>query len=490
MIEAPLATTDASRSVDRWYPWIAMAVVLTGTLMVILDTTIVNVALPVIGTELRQAQGIEWIVTAYLMAVGLMTPLSGWLSDRFGRKRVFTLALLLFLAGSTLAAFSPNLDWLIAFRVLQGAGGGLLAPVGMALIYDLFPPNRRGTALGIWGVAAMAAPAIGPVLGGYIVDTVSWRWLFAINIPIGVIGVAASIRLLRDDGIRHRQRFDSTGLAVGGTGLVLFLLGASQAPIWGWSAPSTVLTLVVGAALLVMFSIRLPRVDNPLIDPEILRVGQFRLTLGITALLTVLQYARLVFIPLELQNVRSFSALEVGWLLSPGAVATAITMPIGGRLADKIGPRSPVLVGTTLIAASAFFMGNFTLGTSKGRMIAILVVQGFGVGLAMMPLTVAGMNHLPGRFVSQGSGLRNLNRQVAAAMGVALLSSLVASQVGSETLLGNAHALDAYNSVFKVGFITSVISIVLSLFLPNRHQMGAVNAERDVEIEMASMESG
>lgn len=480
----------SDRDPDRWYPWIAMAVVLAGTLMVILDTTIVNVALPVIGDALDGGEGIEWIVTAYLLSVGLMTPLSGWLSDRFGRKRVFTAALLLFLTGSTLCALAPSLGWLVAFRVVQGSGGGLLAPVGMALVYDLFPPNRRGTALGIWGVAAMAAPAIGPVLGGYIVDTVSWRWLFAINIPIGVIGVVASIRLLRDSGARtERQRFDATGLALGGTGLVLFLLGAAEAPRWGWGEPSTLAALSVGAVLLVAFGVRLPRVDVPLIDPEILKVGQFRLTLAITALLTVLQYGRLVFIPLELQNVRGFSALEVGWLLSPGAIGIAAMMPIGGRLADKIGPRPPVLAGSALIATGAFFLSNLTVDTSKERLIAIFVIQGLGTGLSLMPLAVAGMNHLPGRLVSQGSGLRNLNRQVVAAIGVAVLSSLVASQIGDESLRGNTDALAAYNSVFAVGLGAALLAIVLALFLPSRDQMAVVNSERDREIEMEAMEA-
>ena len=482
------AERTPSPAADRRYPWVAMAVVLAGTLMVILDTTIVNVALPVIGDALDSGEGIEWVVTVYLLSVGLMTPLSGWLSDRFGRKRIFTLALLLFLAGSTLCAVAPGLGWLVAFRVVQGAGGGLLAPVGMALVYDLFPPNRRGTALGIWGVAAMAAPAVGPVLGGYIVDTVSWRWLFAINIPIGTIGVIAAVRLLRDNGVRHRQRFDSTGLALGGTGLVLFLLGASEAPRWGWTAPSTLSVLFVGLALLVVFAIRLPRVDDPLIDPEILAVGQFRLTLGITALLTVLQYGRLVFIPLELQNVRGFSALDVGWLLSPGAVATAVTMPICGRLADRIGPRPPVLAGATLIAVGAFFLSNLTVDTSKGRLVAVFVIQGLGTGLSLMPLAVAGMNHLPARFVSQGSGLRILNRQVVAAIGVAVLSSLVASQIGDGSLLDDVDALDAYNSVFLVGLGASIVAIVLALFLPSRTRMAEVNAERDTEIEMARVE--
>jgi EmrB/QacA subfamily drug resistance transporter len=475
---------------DRRYPWVAMGVVLSGTLMVILDTTIVNVALAKIGVALHSGEGIEWVVTAYLLAVGLMTPLSGWLSDRYGRKQIFTVALLLFLVGSTSAALAPSLGVLVACRVVQGAGGGLLAPVGMALVYDLFPPNRRGTALGVWGVAAMAAPALGPVVGGYIVDSVSWRWLFAINIPIGTVGLIAAHRLLRDSGERRQQRFDVVGLAVGGTGLVLFLLGMSEAPRWGWASASTITTMLIGVVLLVVFAIRLPRVEDPLIDPEVLHVRQFRLTLLITALLTVLQYARLVFIPLELQNVRSMGALEVGWVLSPSALATAVTMPIGGRLADRVGPRPPVLAGTTLIAVAAWFLAHLDLDTSKAELIGIFVLQGLGTGLALMPVTVAGMNHLPGRLVSQGSGLRNLNRQVAAALAVALLSSLVASQIGGSPQRGSDDALGAYNSVFLVGLLAAVAAVVLATFLPNRSEMRAVNAQRDEEIEALRVDVG
>ncbi|MGC2241185.1 MAG: MFS transporter, partial [Acidimicrobiia bacterium] len=165
---------------DR-YPWIAMGVVLIGTFMVILDTTIVNVALPQIGLALDRQAGIEWVVTAYLLAVGLAQPPTGWLADRFGRKRLFIVSLGFFVIGSLGAALSPNLGSLVGARVIQGLGGGALMPVGMAMIYELFPPHRRGTALGVWGVAAMAGPAFGPVIGGYLVTNVSWHWLFLIN---------------------------------------------------------------------------------------------------------------------------------------------------------------------------------------------------------------------------------------------------------------------------------------------------------------------
>ena len=179
------------------YKWVAMSVIFVGTFMVILDTTIVNVALPQIGIALDDTDGIEWVVTAYLLAVGVGLPATGWLADRFGRKQIFVTSLSIFTLASLGAALAPSLPVLVAIRVLQGLGGGAMMPVGMAMIYELFPPDRRGAALGIWGVAAMAGPAFGPVIGGYLVTEVSWHWLFLVNVPIGVGAIALAVWLLR-----------------------------------------------------------------------------------------------------------------------------------------------------------------------------------------------------------------------------------------------------------------------------------------------------
>jgi DHA2 family multidrug resistance protein len=467
---------------DR-YPWIAMGVVLIGTYMVILDTTIVNVALPQIGTELHQSSGIEWIVTAYLLAVGTTQPATGWLADRVGRKRVFTGSLALFALGSLLAALAPNLRFLIVFRVFQGLGGGAMMPVGMAMIYELFPPNRRGTALGIWGISAMVAPAVGPALGGAIVTAASWRWLFLINVPLGIVGVIAATKLLRDTGYREDRPLDRAGLGLAAVGLFLLLLAFSNLTSWGWTSAQTLVTCGLGGALLAVFIWRELRIPYPMIDVRMFLIPTFNITIAIVWLITVMQFARLVFIPLELETLRHMTAAEVGLILTPAALGAAVTAPLGGRLADGVGARTPVMTGTVLIAVAAWFLAHLSPTTPVWRIMAILAVQGLGSGLSLTPNTVAAMNSVPGRLVAQASALRSLNRQIAGSFGVALLSSLVVSQIGAVsaadiTDVSAGQIQGAYNLVFFVALASLGGALVLGWFLPGREQTRAMQAER------------
>lgn len=313
----PYAARLTDAALPPRYRAIVMTVVLLGTFMVILDTSIVNVALPKIGADFGSISDVEWIVTAYLLAVGVSMTTTGWLADRFGKKRVFVVSLALFTLGSLLCALAPTLGLLVLWRVVQGLGGGALMPLGMAMIYELFPPHERGRALGIWGVAAMAAPSIGPVLGGYLSSDVSWRWLFVINIPIGVVVVPLASRLLRDVGYRDHRRLDVCGLVSVATGLVLVLLALSEAATWGWASPTFLTTTCVGVALLVAFVVHAARVRQPLIELRILRIRVFTLTMVVIWLVTIGQFARLVFIPLEFETLRGLSALNVGLLLTP-----------------------------------------------------------------------------------------------------------------------------------------------------------------------------
>ncbi len=483
---------DAStRDDDDRYPWIAMGVVLIGTFMVILDTTIVNVALPQIGIALHRADGIEWIVTAYLLAVGVAQPPTGWLADRFGRKRLFIVSLLLFSFGSLLAALSPNLPLLIVSRVIQGLGGGALMPVGMAMIYELFPADRRGTALGIWGVAAMAGPAFGPVIGGYLATTVSWHWLFLINVPIGGIAVAAAVRLFRDTGYRERRRFDGVGLGLVTVGLVLCLYAFARASDWGWASGSTVGMLSVGGAFFVAFVSWERRVEHPAIDIAMFAVPIFSLTLAVIATAVVVQYGILVFLPLELETVRGLSALRVGTMLVPMAIGAAITFPLGGRLTDRIGPRLPVMVGLTLLGTSAWILGHTSVDSATWIIEVAVLTQGLGFGFSMMPNSVTGLNALPQRFVAQATAVRQLNTRVAASFGVAVLATIVATQMGGEvSSAGTASAQSAYGTVFVIATGVAAVGVVLGAFLPNSERNRELQTERAEEDRELAMEMG
>ena len=467
------------------YAWVTMGVVLIGTFMVFLDTTIVNVALPQIGFDLHSGQGIEWIITGYLLAVGVSQPASGWLADRFGRKKIYTLSLAAFAGGSLMSALAPNLQALVGFRVFQGLGGGAMMPVGLAMIYELFPPTRRGTALGIWGIAAMAAPTVGPAAGGYIVTAFGWRWLFLLNVPIGAVGIVAALRLLRASAGFHEERpFDGVGWGLGTAGLLLLLLAFSEADSWGWSSAAMIGSIAGGLALLALFVRRELRTDDPLIDVRMFAVPVFSLTMILVALITTIQFGRLVFVPIDLETVRRYSAFVTGLILTPSAIGTALTMPLGGKLADLVGARTPVLAGVVILTLAAWFLGHLRAGSSVTWIILVLVIQGAGTGLALMPNTVTAMNALPARLVAQGSAVRAVNRQIAGSLGTAVLASIVAARIGTVSAgraVPPAAGQAAYNVVYLIGFGAGVLAIVLAIFLPGRARMRELQRQRSEE---------
>jgi len=476
--------------VTERYRWIALGIVVIGTFMVILDTTIVTVALEPIGKDLGSVNGVEWIITAYLLAVGVVQPATGWLADRIGRKPVFLGAMVLFAAGSLACALSPSLPFVIAFRVIQGFGGGAMVPVGMAIIYEVFPANRRGTAMGVWGIAAMAGPAIGPALGGWLVTAFDWRWLFLINVPIGAIGTVLGIRLLRSLGFREHRPLDWTGAAVSTLGVTAVLLALSEGAGWGWGSVRTLVLAAAGVALLGVFAWWSGhRTTHPLIDMSMFRIPTYSVTITVICLLTLSQYGRLVFVPLELESLRGLSPLRTGLVLTPTAVGAALTMPIGGRLADRIGARLPVTLGLLPVAAATWYLTTLTPTSSLFWLMFWLFVSGVGFGLAMMPNTVAGLNSLPANLLATGSATRQLCRQIFGSVAVAGLTAVVASQLGGHIAYNGSHAIEAvqaaYNDVFVVGFWALVVTIVAALFLPGKDASMAMQRARAAEVDVA-----
>lgn len=491
--EAVSASVPTDEITER-YRWVALGVVLIGTFMVILDTTIVTVALDPIGKDIGSPNGVEWIITAYLLAVGVVQPATGWLADRIGRKPVFIWSMVLFSAGSLACALSPNLGFIVFFRVIQGLGGGAMIPVGMAIIYEVFPPERRGTAMGVWGIAAMAAPAIGPGLGGFLVTQFDWRWLFLVNVPIGVVGTVAGIRILRNNGFRENRPLDWTGTVIATVGITALLLALSEGASWGWRSPRTEGVLALGIVLLAAFMWwSTTRTDHPLIDLSMFRISIYSVTIAVICLLTLSQYGRLVFIPLELESLRHLTPLHTGLILTPTAVGAAITMPIGGKLADRIGARVPVTIGLVPVAAATWYMSTLSPASSEGWLMFWLFVSGVGFGLAMMPNTVAGLNSLPSKLIATGSATRQLCRQIFGSIAVAGLTAVVASQLGGHITYDGTHSLAraqaAYNDVFVWGFWALVATIVVALFLPGKERALELQRARTVDGEEIAAEA-
>ncbi len=466
------------------YRWVAMGVILVGTFMVVLDTTVVNLALPSMQREFGTIEGVEWVVTAYLASVGVAQTITGWAADRFGRKAMFVAALGVFTVASVLCAIAPNLAFLVAARVVKGIGGGLMMPVAMAMIYELFAPAERGRALGWFGIAIMAAPAIGPVLGGGVVTAFGWRWLFLLNVPIGLVGIPLALRLLRETGVREVRRLDGRGLVLAGSGLALLLVGFSRGGAEGWAQPTVVGLIGVGGALVVAFVRAALATDHPLIEVRIFQRPVFAIGMVLVALMTTAQYTRLVYIPLELGTVREIDEFHIGLVMLPSALGMAITMPIGGRLADRIGARIPVSVGMGVLGLSFLGLAALETTTPLPVIAAILFAGGLGSGLAMMVPNIVAMNAVEARLVSQATALSQVSRQVAAAIGTAVVASIFATTRSATTAVGaGGDVLQPYRTVFLVAAALLGVVVIVAQFAPGREGALALQEERQRELD-------
>jgi EmrB/QacA subfamily drug resistance transporter len=464
-----MSTAATAVPIDERVAWRALIVILGATVMVALDTTIVNVALTQIGKALGGGRRVEWVVTAYLLAVCVSQPASGWLANTFGARRILRISLVAFTAASLACSAAPNLGFLVAARVVQGLGGGALMPIGMAMVLGLFRRERHGRAISVWGLSATLAPAIGPTIGGWLVTSVNWHWLFLINGPIGVATYLAGLRLLPDVGVRDRRPFDAIGLLLGGLGLSLTVMGLSEGNSWGWRTPSTLLALVVGLAALGGFIWHELHVQDPLIELRMFNGRSFRLAMGALFFVFIAHFGRLVFIPLQLEGLRGVSALKVGLLFLPAGIITGLSITIGGRLVDNIGPRRPIMIGALSMIAAAIGFATLTLTTPLWLIEIYMCVNSFGIGILTAPALVAGISDLPPHLTSQGTAVRSLLSQISGALAVAILGAIVAARSGTST--NPRHLQSAYDMAFAAAAIGVLFAVVLALRLPKHEKV-------------------
>jgi EmrB/QacA subfamily drug resistance transporter len=433
-------------------------------LIVSLDSTIVGIALPQIGKSLNAGSNIQWVVTANLLALAVSMPAAGWVANRLGAKRVFLVSMAAFSVASLAAALAPSLGFLFVARAAQGLCAGIFNPVSMTIVLDLFAPDERGRAMGVWGLVAMSAPAVGPTFGGYLVTAVSWHWLFLPNVPIGIIGAIAGRRLLVDTARRAQGRLDVIGLALGGSGLALFIFGLAQSRNWGWDSPGTIGFLFAGLALLATFTLHALRGAEPLLELRLIRTPIYLSSLLVIGLVTLPQYARAVFVPLQLERLRGYSALKVGVILTPSAVMTAISMSVGGRMVDRTGARRPAVTGCLLMMAGAAGNAFISSSTPDWWIASSLAVQGMGVGLVMIPVTVVGLNAIADHSMAHATTIRSLTNQVSAALSVAGLFALINARLASAGSVSGEQS--AYNSAFLVAMVMLGIAAVISWRMP------------------------
>jgi EmrB/QacA subfamily drug resistance transporter len=412
------------------FHWMApVLVALIGAFMAILDSSIVNVAIPSIMTVFNaNPSTVQWVSTVYLLALGVVVPLSGWLGDWLGFKRLYIFSMAVFVGGSLLCTLAWDLNSLILARVVQAAGGGMIMPTTMAMIYRMVPRERIGGGMGIFGIALLVAPAIGPTLGGYLVEYVNWRWIFTINLPIGVIGILLSLFVLPEFQSKHPGRLDIAGALTSASGLFCLLLALSKGADWGWGSEKTILLFTASFFALTLFVYLELTSANPLLDLRVFKYTTFTMANLTIVATTVGMFAGLFFLPLFLQSIRGIGAMQTGLLLMPGALLSGAMMPISGRLYDRIGPRPLVIVGLLLLAGVTYLFHNLNLLTATSTIIVWVMFRGMVMSFANMPAQTAALVDIPTELVGRASALTNIIGRVSSSFGISVLTSILTSR--------------------------------------------------------------
>ncbi|MDR3588999.1 MAG: DHA2 family efflux MFS transporter permease subunit [Negativicutes bacterium] len=411
---------------DETYRWWALGATIIGGFMSILDTSIVNIAIPkmmaVFAVDTEDAQ---WILTAYMLTMGVLQPVTGYFCDVFGTRKMYLLSLAAFTAGSALCGIAWSNDSMIFFRIVQAVGGGLIIPVTMTIVYQVFPVKERNMALGIWGISAMVAPAVGPTLSGYLVQYWDWRLIFTINIPVGILGYIFAALVLRETPLHLEGKFDFGGFITSALGLFCLLLALSKGVDDGWTSAYILALFYVAFASLTLFvAIELSH-DNPIMDLTLFRDRNFTCGSLVIFLGCIGLFGGIFLIPLFMENIRDYSAMQTGILMLPAAAASGLMMPVAAKLADRFGAKPVVVCGVFFLCISCLPFASLDMDTTYGTIEGVMIVRGLGLGLFMMPVTVLGMNSVPLSKISRASSLNNTIRQVSGSLGIALLSTVL-----------------------------------------------------------------
>ncbi|WP_433478656.1 DHA2 family efflux MFS transporter permease subunit [Spirillospora sp. CA-142024] len=432
--DGPLKEPAAGGGLDRGVLAVAGVVVL-GAIMSILDVTVVNVAINDLAKEFDTPLAtIQWVATGYTLALATVIPITGWASARFGTKRLYMISIALFVIGSMLAGLAWSAESLIAFRVLQGLGGGMIMPAGMTILTQTAGPQRVGQVMSIVGVPMLLGPILGPIIGGYLVDDVSWRWIFFINLPIGIVALLLSARILKRDEPKRTERLDFIGLILLSPGLASLIYGVARgAEMKDFLKTEPLVFTVVGAVLALGFVVRALNAQNPLIDLRLLKRRSVAAASGTMVLFMIAFMGAMLLLPLYYQTVRGEGALQSGLLLAPQGLGAMVTMPIGGKLTDRIGPGRVVLVGMVVVVLSVSgFAAILEADTSYWALGGTLFVMGLGMGMTMMPTMAAAIQTLVHDEVPRASTMLNIIQQVSSSIGTAMISVLLANRLASE----------------------------------------------------------
>jgi EmrB/QacA subfamily drug resistance transporter len=460
-------------------------VVILGAIMSVLDTTIVNVALHDLSSDLNTSlSGIQWVITGYLLSLAAVIPITGWAVRRYSARRLYLIALVVFTVGSGLCGLAQSSQELIAFRVLQGVGGGMLTPIGQMILVKAAGPRNMSKVMSLVGVPIVLAPVFGPTIGGLLLQTAGWQWIFEVNVPVGVLTLILALRLLPHDTASSQEagRLDLTGLLLAAVGVVGLTYGLSESETSGSLLSHNVLVpVLVGVALLAAFVLRSQRIERPLLDLSLFRNSAFRAASIVTFCLGAALFGAMILIPLYFQTVLGDDALKTGLLLIPQGIGGGLGMAASGRLTDRLGAgRTSVLGGAVMCLATIPFV-MVTAGTPYSLLAIAMIVRGVGVGLAIMPAMTAAFSVLTKEQVNDATPQLTVLQRVGGSLGTAIIAVILQHNItgahsASAVAAGFGHT---YWWVMGVTLIALLPALLLAR-IERRARMAAVTARTNM----------
>ncbi|MGF9963435.1 DHA2 family efflux MFS transporter permease subunit [Bacillus rhizoplanae] len=426
---------------------VVLAVLIFGMFVSILNQTLINVALPALMNEFNVSTSTaQWLTTGFMLVNGVLVPISAFLVSRFTYRNLFLSAMLFFTVGSMICAVSGSFTMMMTGRVIQAVGAGILMPVGMNIFMTIFPPHKRGAAMGLLGIAMILGPAIGPTITGWVIQNYTWNVIFYAMFVIGLLIIVLALKYFTLKQPVSDATLDTFGVIASSIGLGSLLYGFSEAGNNGWSSAEVIIAIVIGIIGISLFIWRQLTTDNKMLDLRVFRYSAFTSTLLINAIVTMALYGGMILLPVYLQNIRGFTPIDSGLLLLPGSLIMGMMGPFAGKLFDKYGIRPLAIFGLILTTYATYQFTHLTLETPYFEIMRDYIIRSFGMSFIMMPIMTAGMNALPMKLISHGTATQNTSRQVAGSIGTALLITIMTQQTTNH-MADYANAITTTNPI-------------------------------------------
>ena len=447
-----------------------LAVLVSGAFVIILNQTLLNTALPVFMADFGiSANDAQWMTTIFMLVNGIMIPVTAFLIQKFTTRTMFLAAMVMFIVGTAVCALAPVYPILLGGRVIQAASGGMIMPLMQTILFAIFPVRERGKAMGTFGLVIAFAPAIGPTLSGFIVDHWPWQSLFIMMLPIAVIASVFGYFLLANVTEQTNPRLDVVSVILSSLGFGGLLFGFGTAGDAGWVSPEVLIALAVGAVALAFFIHRQLTLAEPLLELRVLRYPMFTLNTVLGMIVFIALIGGMLVLPLYMQNMTGFTAMESGMALLPGAVVMGVMSPITGRIFDAVGARWLAVIGFALLTAATFPFTQLTTETSFAYLAGFNAVRMLGAAMVMMPVTTAALNQLPKHLVPHGTAVNNTFRQIAASVGAAVLVTVMTSTALDPQVHGMEGLVHGADMAFLVSMVVAALGIIGSFFISNSH---------------------